>query len=422
MPAKLTKEDFIKKSIAKHGDKYDYSQAIVNGNRTKVKIICKKHGVFEQTPSHHMAGQGCRKCATEASAKKARKPKENFLELAIAKHGDRYDYSSVVYFDRSTNVDITCKEHGVFKQSPTNHIKGQGCPKCALVAASKKYTKSIEDFITQANQLHENKYDYSLVIYNGSDIDIDIICKKHGIFKQTPHNHLRKKGCPTCGFISNAQKHKKTIEYFIKQAIEIHGDKYDYSSSVYHRYNTDINIKCNKHGIFTTTPLAHLNKKGCPKCDLCPSCQLWLTYGDICGYCNPETRIKQYIKTKEYAVVEFLRTNLPNTNFIHNKSIGSECTGGHLFPDILFDCGYYYIIVEVDEHKHRGADYACDKKRMYEIIAKLGLPCIFIRYNPDNKNSSKYDLLEVIQFCLSKDEELKLWDDFGFYAEYLFYE
>ena len=81
-------------------------------------------------------------------------------------------------------------------------------------------------------------------------------------------------------------------------------------------------------------------------------------------------------------MVKFLREKLPDIEFIHNKSVGKDCTYGHLFPDIRFDCDHYQLIVEVDENKHRGADYSCDKQRMYDIIAKLGLPCVFIRYKP----------------------------------------
>ena len=124
-----------------------------------------------------------------------------------------------------------------------------------------------------------------------------------------------------------------------------------------------------------------------------------------------------------------MKEYLPDYDFIHNKSVGNECTkddkehsNGHLFPDIRFDCHFYHLIVEVDEHKHRGPDYKCDKQRMYNIIAKLGLPCIFIRYNPDSKESNKEILLEKVQEYLELNKDDDRWDDFGFKAEYLFYQ
>jgi hypothetical protein len=146
--------------------------------------------------------------------------------------------------------------------------------------------------------------------------------------------------------------------------------------------------------------------------------------------CKPKTNNNNmYQKTKEWKVVKYLRDQLPDQEFIHNRSVGSECTkddrdnsNGHLFPDILFDCDFYNLIVEVDEFRHRGIDYSCDKRRMYDIIAKLGMPCIFIRYNPDNNVSCLSVLLDRVNHYLNLDISDKTeWDEFGFKAEYLFY-
>ena len=97
-----------------------------------------------------------------------------------------------------------------------------------------------------------------------------------------------------------------------------------------------------------------------------------------------------------------------------------------MYPDIIFDGVWFHLIVEIDEHQHRGADYKCDERRMYDIIAKLGMPCVFIRYNPDNKKSNSKYLLERVNyyFELKKDLESKpiVFDDYGFKVEYLFYE
>ena len=58
--------------------------------------------------------------------------------------------------------------------------------------------KPREVFIQEAKRIHGEKYDYSLVVYRGTDVDVDIICKKHEVFKQTPHHHLQRQGCPVC--------------------------------------------------------------------------------------------------------------------------------------------------------------------------------------------------------------------------------
>jgi len=110
---------------------------------------------------------------------------------------------------------------------------------------------------------------------------------------------------------------------------------------------------------------------------------------------------KKFEKTKEMAIVTYLKKELPDSDFIHNKSVGVACTDGHLFPDIRFDCIWFHLIVEVDEFEHRGANYNCDNKRMHDVTAKLGLPCIFIRYNPDSKDSDKTKLLEKVKYYLA---------------------
>ena len=123
-------ESFIKESKKKHGDKYDYSKVEYIDAKTKVCIICPIHGEFWITPNNHLRGRGCYKCGREVSALKQSLTTEEFIKKAKCIHGDKYDYSKVVYINNHTNVCIVCKEHGEFSQKPIKHLKGQGCPKC----------------------------------------------------------------------------------------------------------------------------------------------------------------------------------------------------------------------------------------------------------------------------------------------------
>lgn len=159
----------------------------------------------------------------------------------------------------------------------------------------------------------------------------------------------------------------------------------------------------------------------CPRCNMCPKCKLWRTMGKLCEYCKPKDENKLFQKTKEMEVVKYLKKKLPEYEFIHNKSVGTDCTKGHLFPNIRFKCNGYQLICEVDEFKHRGAKYECDKQRMYDIIAKIGEPCIFIRYNPDGKDSNKDELVKKLKEYLNLEESDYPWDEYGFYSEYMFY-
>ncbi len=196
---KLNKDLFIEKARKIHGDKYDYSLVDYVNSKTKVKIICQKHGVFEQTPNSHLKGRKCPLCAKEIRIQKRRDTLEIFLEKAKKIHGNKYDYSLVNYVNSRTKIKIICPKHGIFEKTPNRFLLGEGCPKCKLEEKKKKQTLTTEIFIDKAKEIHDNKYDYSRVNYKYSKLPVEIICKKHNkSFFQTPNNHLRGEGCPFC--------------------------------------------------------------------------------------------------------------------------------------------------------------------------------------------------------------------------------
>lgn len=129
---KLTNQEFIKRSRHKHGDKYDYSLVNYVDSRTKVKIICRleSHGVFEQRSKDHYSGQGCPKCGKIIKQAKRTNSVFQFINSSVKNHGDKYDYSLVEYKNNKTKVKIICHDHGMFRQTPNEHIGGRGCPKC----------------------------------------------------------------------------------------------------------------------------------------------------------------------------------------------------------------------------------------------------------------------------------------------------
>lgn len=122
---------------------------------------------------------------------------------------------------------------------------------------------SAQQFIQRARMKHGDRYDYSLVRYVSTHTKVDIICNHHGIFKQTPNSHTSfGSGCPRCN------RGLVLTEDFVKRAIKIHGNKYDYSCSVYEGYRTKLQINCYKHGPFFQTPALHTTKKSiCPRCN-----------------------------------------------------------------------------------------------------------------------------------------------------------
>ncbi|MDR0676612.1 MAG: DUF723 domain-containing protein [Elusimicrobiota bacterium] len=196
---------------------------------------------------------------------------EQVIDKFIKIHGNKYDYSKVVYEGHFKEVIITCPVHGDFYQKPKNHLRGYGCKRCGCihlleVRGNKPKTEQSK-FIEMVRQVHEDKYDYSLVEYTGCKNLIKIICPKHGIFEQKPYLHLNGKGCYLCGLEKIGDLKRKTVEQFIEEARQIHGEKYDYSLVEYKNAHTKVKIICPKHGVFEMRPNNHTSQQqGCPKC------------------------------------------------------------------------------------------------------------------------------------------------------------
>lgn len=128
----------------------------------------------------------------------------------------------------------------------------------------------LEKAINRANEIHNYKYDYSLMSeYKNNRVKYPIICHEtdkngveHGVFYQDFDHHInRKHGCPHCS--GNA---KRTLESFIDDARKVHGDRYDYSKSEYNGIHTPLIIICPIHGEFLQAPNDHLHGQGCPRC------------------------------------------------------------------------------------------------------------------------------------------------------------
>lgn len=339
---RYTREIWIEKAIAVHGDKYDYSKVVYKGSKIKVEIVCKKHGSFFQLPSQHLLGHGCDTCAHEFVTNGNRITPEEFIRRATKVHKGKYKYPKNDFVGVDHDVTFICPVHGEIRQNAGRHLNGAdcfacgriralkktaekltipyeerikrakethnnkyeylpiknyktgksklkiycpihdliffqqadahintgaGCPKCAIDNMANQHRKTLNDFIEQASNVHNGKYDYSKVTYKNGKTNVVIICQEHGGFKQTPTAHLRGQGCPVCGNILSGEKHTLGTKEFIRRSIEIHGDKYDYSRVDYNKAKIKVEIICNKHQeSFWQTPDAHLQGQGCPVC------------------------------------------------------------------------------------------------------------------------------------------------------------
>lgn len=143
MPKQFTREETIAKFRKVWGDQYDYS-LITDDNyvntSTHVPIVCRKHGVWMQTPHDHFSGAGCPDCWEERRGKSIRVTREEFIERANAIHGGKYNYDLVEFETTSDVIKIICPKHGLFEQCVANHLAGQGCKDCGRENGAKTRT------------------------------------------------------------------------------------------------------------------------------------------------------------------------------------------------------------------------------------------------------------------------------------------
>lgn len=157
MPKKLSTVEFINKAKLLHDNKYDYSLVEYINQVGNVKIICSKHGIFEQRAKSHLRGMGCNKCRADAVGDRSRKTHDQFIADCNRIHGDLFDYSKTIYTADNAPVVITCKKHGDFTQEASSHLRGRGCPKCKASSGEKK----VRDYLIDNGYSFEEQYRFN---------------------------------------------------------------------------------------------------------------------------------------------------------------------------------------------------------------------------------------------------------------------
>lgn len=334
-----TKEDFVEKARAVFGEEYDYSQFEYINSNTKGTIICPKHGPFQKSPSGHLRGQGCPRC----SKHNKQRTQEEAIEDCRAVHGDTYSLSKVVYRGSAAKITVGCREHGDFEITWGHFLSGQGCPKCRYVKSAATKTKRTESFIQEAHNIWGDRYDYSHAKYIHGQRKVEIICKEHGPFWQTPNNHLRKKlpqGCPVCGRLQCDEKRMLDSEEYFARCREVHNNRYDYSLAVYKGCSSKIRIICPVHGEFIQSAGNHLSGQGCPKC----------------GMSTPyyERELTEFIQSKGYTVIQHDRQVLDGLEldiYIPELKFAIECNGVFWHDERRKDKGYHLNKTRLCEKK-----------------------------------------------------------------------
>ena len=321
---------------------------------------------------------------------------DEFIERSNTLFNNEYNYDKTVYIDAKTKCVITCKIHGDFLCTPSNHLKGRGCPKCRYIKSASKNRRSIKEVINKAREIHGNKYDYSLITeYTNNRTKLPIICHQkdengieHGIFWQDAEKHiLRGHGCPKC----NCKI--RTRENFIEDSIKIHGNNINYDNVVYNGVHNKVLLECNVCGNkFWQTPHDHLQGNGCPFCKeskLEKSVALFLDNNNI-----------KYKRWYRYDINEH-RTSLDF--FIEKYKIGIECQGEQHFQPVKFKGKSCDIWANEEFKKNILRD-----KRKFDKCNELKIKLFYYIPNANNDylNNNEYNGIYTKDNVISNIEDI----------------
>jgi hypothetical protein len=254
---KLTTKEFIDRSKLLHKNKYSYDKSQYVNSKTKIQITCPLHGDFLQVPSSHLSGMGCDKCARDLQAKGRRLTQVEFIKRIKEIFGEKYNFSNTKYTIRNGDVTYICPNHGEVTTKASYLLEGNGCGKCA------GKNKTTEEIIELIKNVQGDSYDYSKVKFVNNQTPIILICPVHGEFEIKINNILfQSSGCGKC-----AGKGLSS-EDWVQKFKDVHGDKFTYENFKYKKSIEDVTINCKKHGVFSVSPLNHLQNKngGCTKC------------------------------------------------------------------------------------------------------------------------------------------------------------
>ena len=207
---KLTTKIFIERANCAHNKTYDYSKVKYKSLKHKVIIICRKHGEFSQNAFNHLNGNPCPHCSGRIIVLK------ELLERFNKKHKDTFEYSNVVYKDMFSKVKITCTKHGNFMQTPSNHLKGQGCNRCTSNISKMEnewldYLKIPSNCRQQYLPINNKRF-----YVDGLDVDNKIVYEFYGDFwhgnpKVYNENNKNRVTGKTFGYLYNKTLEKERV-------------------------------------------------------------------------------------------------------------------------------------------------------------------------------------------------------------------
>lgn len=251
----MTTNDFIKRAKDVHNNYYTYSRTIYINKNEKVIITCPIHGDFQQLPFNHLRGNKCPLCAIEAKKNNT----DFFIKRMKELYGNKYSFEKTIYVSNKEKVIITHKELGDLETIPNKILSGTQ-PMCVKIYEKK--IKLQNELLQKFYEKYGEEYSIQWEGFLTKKTKVKLTCIKHGEISII-FDTLFKKGCPFC----NGYTFKYTENEFIRRSKEKYGEKYTVMSK-FIDLSKPIEINCQKHGLFSTTPYRHLKNEygGCKKC------------------------------------------------------------------------------------------------------------------------------------------------------------
>jgi hypothetical protein len=204
----LSHKEFVSRARKLHGRKYSYLGKYRN-SQTPYKIRCPIHSYFYQAPASHLNGSGCSKCSNKNAGEAKRMGHLEFVKKAKKLH-PKYTFPER-YKTSMAKLGIRCPKHGVFIMRPNTLLRGHGCQECDSEKSAERIRLTHEEFLQRCWRVHKDKYRYPQK-YKGGQVEIKILCPKHGNFFQKPSNHLVGSGCPVCFDSSGERRVSRILE------------------------------------------------------------------------------------------------------------------------------------------------------------------------------------------------------------------
>lgn len=313
---------------------YDFSKVVYTNTRTKVEVICDKHGSFFITPTDLLKGSGCNICGNIKIGLSNKISKEEYLERVYKKLKEVNSSLKIfedTYVDRKSKITIECEKHGVMEIGAMALEQNKlGCPKCGLEGIKKSQTTSYSEVLDKVTSKFGDKIKLKEDTYVNSKTKMTCECSAHGVFKATPHYLINtsKSGCPKCGLEEGGKKSRVPYETFIKKANKKFKGKFTYLEETYKGNSQKMVAICPQHGEIGIIPYAHIRQEyGCYSCMVDASGAYYLNKPTTLYY------IKLIKGEEEYFKLGITTTTLETRfNKLHTDGVTYQIIATKTFP------------------------------------------------------------------------------------------